>query len=52
MNSNSAIYQTDLTLPNASKSIINNCLKKFGGVDILISNAGVCFRVINFRILG
>jgi rhamnose utilization protein RhaD (predicted bifunctional aldolase and dehydrogenase)/NAD(P)-dependent dehydrogenase (short-subunit alcohol dehydrogenase family) len=44
MNSNSAIYQTDLTLPNSSKSIINNCLKKFGGVDILISNAGVALE--------
>jgi rhamnose utilization protein RhaD (predicted bifunctional aldolase and dehydrogenase)/NAD(P)-dependent dehydrogenase (short-subunit alcohol dehydrogenase family) len=41
MNSNSAIYHTDLTIPNSSKSILNNCLKKFGGVDILISNAGV-----------
>ena len=44
MNSNSAIYQIDLTIPNSSKSIINNCLKKFGGVDILISNAGVALE--------
>jgi len=41
MNSNSAIYQSDLTIPNSSKSIIDNCLQKFGGVDILISNAGI-----------
>jgi rhamnose utilization protein RhaD (predicted bifunctional aldolase and dehydrogenase)/NAD(P)-dependent dehydrogenase (short-subunit alcohol dehydrogenase family) len=44
MNSNSAIYQTDLTLPNSSKSIINKCLKKFGGIDILISNAGIALE--------
>ena len=41
MNANSAIYQTDLTISNSSKSIIDNCLQKFGGVDILISNAGI-----------
>ena len=41
MNANSAIYQSDLTIPNSSKSIIDNCLQKFGGVDILISNAGI-----------
>ena len=41
MNANSAIYQSDLTYPNSSKSIIDNCLQKFGGVDILISNAGI-----------
>ena len=41
VNSNSAIYQSDLTILNSSKSIIDNCLQKFGGVDILISNAGV-----------
>ena len=41
LNSNSAIYQSDLTIPNSSKSIIDNCLQKFGGVDILISNAGI-----------
>lgn len=41
MNSNSAIYQSDLTILNSSKSIIDNCLQKFGGVDILISNAGI-----------
>jgi len=40
VNSNSAIYQSDLTILNSSKSIIDNCLQKFGGVDILISNAG------------
>ena len=41
MDANSAIYQSDLTIPNSSKSIIDNCLQKFGGVDILISNAGI-----------
>ena len=41
MDANSAIYQSDLTYPNSSKSIIDNCLQKFGGVDILISNAGI-----------
>lgn len=44
MNSNSAIHQSDLTIPNSSKSIIDNCLQKFGGIDILISNAGVALE--------
>ena len=44
MNSNSAIHQSDLAIPNSSKSIIDNCLQKFGGIDILISNAGVALE--------
>jgi rhamnose utilization protein RhaD (predicted bifunctional aldolase and dehydrogenase)/NAD(P)-dependent dehydrogenase (short-subunit alcohol dehydrogenase family) len=40
MNSNSTILQCDLTVSTAPKLIINSCLQMFGGVDILISNAG------------
>lgn len=40
MNSNSTIFQSDLTVSTAPKSIINSCLQNFGGIDILISNAG------------
>ena len=40
MNSNSTILQSDLTVSTAPKLIINSCLQMFGGVDILISNAG------------
>ncbi len=40
MNSNSVSFQSDLTDLNAAKKITDNCLEKFGGIDILISNAG------------
>ena len=44
MNGNCVIFQSDLTDLNAAKKIIGNCLEKFGGVDILISNAGYAFE--------
>ena len=40
MNSNSIILQSDLTDSTAPKLITNSCLQNFGGIDILISNAG------------
>ena len=40
MNSNSIILQSDLTVSTAPKLITNSCLQNFGGIDILISNAG------------
>ena len=40
MNSNLSILQSDLTDSTAPKLIINSCLQNFGGIDILISNAG------------
>ncbi len=40
MNSNSVFLQSDLTVSTVPKSIINSCLQNFGGIDILISNAG------------
>ncbi len=40
MNSNSTIYQCDLTVATSPQFIIKECLQRFGGIDILISNAG------------
>ena len=44
MNKNCVCFQSDLTNSNASKKIISTCLEKFGGIDILISNAGYAFE--------
>ncbi|HFS2234868.1 TPA: SDR family NAD(P)-dependent oxidoreductase, partial [Escherichia coli] len=32
----------DITKPDASCTIINRCLERFGQLDILVNNAGVC----------
>jgi rhamnose utilization protein RhaD (predicted bifunctional aldolase and dehydrogenase)/NAD(P)-dependent dehydrogenase (short-subunit alcohol dehydrogenase family) len=52
MNNNCVCFQSDLTNSNASKKIINTCLEKFGGIDILISNAGYAFEssILNLEI--
>ena len=32
----------DITKPDATSTIINRCLERFGQLDILVNNAGVC----------
>ena len=44
MNKNSSILSLNLTKKNASKLIVSKCVIDFGGVDILISNAGYAFE--------
>jgi rhamnose utilization protein RhaD (predicted bifunctional aldolase and dehydrogenase)/NAD(P)-dependent dehydrogenase (short-subunit alcohol dehydrogenase family) len=44
MNKNSSFLQKDLTETNACIAIVQNCIIDFGGVDILISNAGNAFE--------
>jgi len=44
MNKNSSSIVKDLTQKNACKTIVKKCILDFGGVDILISNAGYAFE--------
>ena len=44
MNKNSSYLKLDLTNDNASKKIVSKCVMDFGGIDILISNAGYAFE--------
>jgi len=44
MNKNSSYLQKNLTETDACRTIVQNCIMDFGGVDILISNAGYAFE--------
>jgi short-subunit dehydrogenase len=42
----SIIIQTDVTIENDCKELINRTIKEFGKVDILINNAGISMRAL------
>ena len=44
MNKNSFYLLSNLTNSNSAEEIVYSCLQNFGGIDILISNAGVAFE--------
>ena len=44
MNKNSSSIVKDLTQKNVCETIVKKCILDFGGVDILISNAGYAFE--------
>lgn len=37
-----AYFETNLTEPGAAQRIVDTCLERFGRIDILINNAGIC----------
>lgn len=35
-------YQADVSLPDEARRLISKCVMEFGGIDVLVNNAGVC----------